>query len=30
VKPFGIESLIRLTPRLNLQLTLGPPSEPAG
>jgi CheY-like chemotaxis protein/DNA-binding XRE family transcriptional regulator len=27
VKPFGIENFIRVTPRLNLHLTLGPPAN---
>jgi CheY-like chemotaxis protein len=27
VKPFGIESFVRVTPKLNLHLTVGPPSK---
>jgi CheY-like chemotaxis protein/DNA-binding XRE family transcriptional regulator len=27
VKPFGIESFVRVTPKLNLHLTLGPPAN---
>jgi CheY-like chemotaxis protein len=27
VKPFGIEGLVRVTPRLNLHLTVGPPAN---
>jgi CheY-like chemotaxis protein/DNA-binding XRE family transcriptional regulator len=27
VKPFGIENFVRVTPKLNLQLTLGPPAN---